>query len=157
MKNTRTAPTVAELEVLKSRSIAQRTMRCGRLINELGFEAAQRANPDLRPAHLSLMPYLEHHGSRITNIAERAAISKQAVSVLVAELTEMGILEAVPDPSDGRAKLIRFTTLGRSEIARGLALLADIDTRIETTLGAARSRALLKALAEIDTLLTPSD
>ena len=147
-------PSVEQLEVLKSRSIAQLAMRCGRLINELGFAMAREANPDIRAGHLALMPHLEHTGSRVTEIAERAGISKQAVSVHVAELIDMRILEAVADPLDGRAKLIRFTKQGRAEIARGLGLLANIDARIREELGQRRSDALRRSLADVDAMLS---
>lgn len=43
-------------------------------------------------------------------------MTKQAMSVLVADLERLGYLQRWPDPSDGRARLIGFTDKGRAAV-----------------------------------------
>ena len=62
----------------------------------------------IRPAHTALFPHIDLSGTRQTALARRMGVSKQAVGQLVSELEQMGALERVPDPSDGRARLVRF-------------------------------------------------
>ena len=78
---------------------------------ERGFAAA--GHPDLRPTHFPILEYIDHErGSRITYLAEHANIAIQAMGELVTYLAERGYVERVPDPSDGRAKLVRLTARG---------------------------------------------
>src|SRR5438270_3851822 len=79
---------------------------------ERGFAAA--GHPDLRPPHFPIFEYIDHeHGSRITDLARHANVSVQAMGELVDYLAARGYVERVPDPSDGRAKLVRLTGRGR--------------------------------------------
>lgn len=80
-----------------------------RLMNELGFT-------DLRLVHFSLTRCMDEDGTRLTEIAERAGMHKQAVGQLVKECESTGYVERRPDPLDGRAQLICFTKRGNELI-----------------------------------------
>ena len=67
---------------------------------------------DMRPAFASLMPLLDATGARPTTLAQRAGITKQAISQLIRDLEARGYVEQVSDPSDTRAKLARLTQRG---------------------------------------------
>jgi len=67
---------------------------------------------DVRPAHSAVLRNISRKGSRITELAERARITKQSMAELVDYLRERGYLELAPDPADGRAKLVRLTAQG---------------------------------------------
>jgi DNA-binding MarR family transcriptional regulator len=68
----------------------------------------------LQPAHASILIHLKGEGRRLTELAERAGVSKQAMGKLVDELEEIGYVERVPDEGDGRAKIVRFSKKGRA-------------------------------------------
>lgn len=68
----------------------------------------------LQPAHASVLIHLKGEGRRLTELAERAGVSKQAMGKLVDELEEMELVERVPDEGDGRAKIVRFSPEGRA-------------------------------------------
>ena len=51
-------------------------------------------------------------GTRLTALAESAGMSKQAMGQLVDDLERLGYVERVPDPADGRAKIVRLTRRG---------------------------------------------
>lgn len=55
---------------------------------------------------------LREGGLRLTDLAEQAHTTKQAMSYTVNRLEDAGYVERVPDPADGRAKVIRLTQRG---------------------------------------------
>ncbi len=65
------------------------------------------SKPDVVFQHLLL------EGMHLTELAERAQITKQSMGYLVDYLQERGYVERVPDLVDGRAKLVRYTERGR--------------------------------------------
>ena len=67
---------------------------------------------DLRPAHFSVFQHITPGGSRATDMAERAQITKQSMGYLVEALEKQGYVEQVPDPTDGRARLVHLTERG---------------------------------------------
>ena len=82
---------------------------------------------------------------RLTELARRVGVSKQAVGQLVDELVQMGALGRVPDPGDGRAKRIRFA---QGALLHGLGVLGEVEAELAAQLGEARAAALHATLAE---------
>ena len=72
-----------------------------------------RGFTDLRPAHFVVFQHIRPEGSRITEIAEQAQISKQSMGALVDHVEACDYVERIPDLNDGRAKLVRLTERGR--------------------------------------------
>jgi DNA-binding MarR family transcriptional regulator len=68
--------------------------------------------PDYRPNYAAVFQWLGPDGDRISDLAERCGVSKQAMGETVGWLEQHGYVERVPDPSDGRATLVRRTELG---------------------------------------------
>jgi len=66
----------------------------------------------LTPAFATVMPLLDAEGTRSTALAQRAGVTKQAMSQLVKLLEERKYVEQVPDATDTRAKVIRLTKRG---------------------------------------------
>src|SRR5580704_13741538 len=52
-------------------------------------------------------------GSRLTDLADQAQVSKQSAGVLVDQLERLGYVRRVPDPTDGRARLIVIEQRGQ--------------------------------------------
>jgi DNA-binding MarR family transcriptional regulator len=67
------------------------------------------------------------NGSRLTELAEAAQVTKQTAGYLVDQLERAGYIERVPDPTDARAKLIRITERG----AKAVAIAANVITQVE--------------------------
>ena len=142
-------------EASKRASVAQLLFKCARLVNE---RAIERANEEpqairLRKSHTNLFPHLDFEGVRITELARRLDISKQAISQTIAELELMDVVETIPDPSDGRARLARFTDKGKLAILQGLSVLREIETEIERSIGKAHFDALHQALLSLERML----
>ena len=56
----------------------------------LEAELAAAGFADLRPAHFSVFQHLPADGARVTDLAERAQITKQSMGYLVDHLEERG-------------------------------------------------------------------
>jgi DNA-binding MarR family transcriptional regulator len=84
--------------------------------------------------------------SRISDLAEREAISQPGMTSLVNRLEAAGQAERVSDPTDGRAALVRITDAGRALLtqrhaARALVLGRELD-RLDDTERAALTAAV---------------
>jgi DNA-binding MarR family transcriptional regulator len=83
---------------------------------------------DVREGHGCVFGFIDlEHGSRLTDLADRSGLTKQAVGEAVAELERKGYLERVPDPEDGRAKIIKLTPRGVDAALTGRRLFAEIE------------------------------
>jgi DNA-binding MarR family transcriptional regulator len=68
--------------------------------------------PELTLFHTSLISNLDIEGTRISILAKRANISKQAMGQVVSDLEKEGYIRRTADPNDQRAFIIHFTTKG---------------------------------------------
>jgi DNA-binding MarR family transcriptional regulator len=66
----------------------------------------------LTAAHVHITQHLGANGSRLTELAARADVSKQAMGKLVDQCEAWGMVQRQPDPRDTRATLVRFTSDG---------------------------------------------
>jgi DNA-binding MarR family transcriptional regulator len=67
---------------------------------------------ELSVTHINLTRNLDEGGTRLTELARRASMTKQSMSELVDQVEHSGLITRRPDPTDGRAKLICFTDDG---------------------------------------------
>ncbi|MDJ1372271.1 MarR family transcriptional regulator [Gulosibacter molinativorax] len=74
------------------------------------FQVMRDAGAEFTVAQGRLLARIAPGGSRISDLAEQAQITKQTATSLIDRLEEAGIVERVPDPTDGRARLVRGTT-----------------------------------------------
>jgi MarR family transcriptional regulator, temperature-dependent positive regulator of motility len=144
----------AALEKAKRGSVAQLLFKCARLLNELAIaRARERTGLDVRVAHTALFPHIDLDGTRLTELARRLGVSKQAAGQLVDEMVELGVLERVADPDDARAKRIRFARRGGGlALMEGFAVLGELEKALAHKLGKKRIEALhetLLALLEV--------
>ena len=109
---------------------------------ELGFR-------DLRLVHLALVRSLPVEGLRTTEIAENAGMTKQAVGQLAMELEKLGYVVRLPDPTDGRAKLVRYAPRGLEMAALIPQVLLRAEARIESAVGQSDFITLRRALKRL--------
>jgi DNA-binding MarR family transcriptional regulator len=121
-----------------------------------GLSAAGYA--DIHPAHYVVFQHLRNEGSRLTDLAERAQITKQLMNYLVNHLERRGYLQRVPDPTDGRARLVRFTERGRGLERAAEENISRIEAEWAARLGARQMAHLRRILTRLaDALQTPPD
>lgn len=68
---------------------------------------------DITLAQARVVSRVGPHGTRLSDLAEQARVTKQSAGFLVDQLEAAGYVERVPDPSDRRARLVRLTRRAR--------------------------------------------
>ena len=98
--------------------------------------AHRQGFPAARFAHNAVFGHLpSQHGARTVDLAERAGMTRQSMGEVVRDLVDLGIVEMVPDPADGTAKLVRFTNEGKAQASNGYRHIRDLEHRFEEELG----------------------
>ncbi|HEX8743853.1 MAG TPA: MarR family transcriptional regulator [Thermoleophilaceae bacterium] len=122
-------------------------------VGQLHARLAEEGFPEIRPGHGCVFRFVEPDGSRLTDLADRAGLTKQAVGEVVTDLERLGHVERRSCPDDGRAKIIHLTGSGREAVAAAERIFADIEARWAAEVGERRMadlRATLNALVELD-------
>lgn len=126
-------------------------------LNELVSERlAERGFADLRPAHGAIAQHIRDQGSRVTELAQLAQVSKPSVVYLVNDLERLGYVERVPDPEDGRAKLVRLTERGARAQEAAREIVAQIEHDWSLVLGRDDFATLRELLRRLHDALWPS-
>ena len=119
------------------------------VIAELHERLGEEGFPEVRPGHGRVVRFVEPDGSRLTDIAEQAGLTKQAAGEVVSDLEELGHVERCACPGDGRAKLIQLTDRGRACVEAAERIFADIESRWADQVGERRMATLRATLEEI--------
>jgi len=122
-------------------------------LEELRRRLAERGFADIRQSHGCVFRWVEPDGTLLTELAELAGHSKQAVGEFVCDLEARGYVERVPDPLDGRAKIIRLTDRGAEAKEAAREIFAEIEGEWAERIGSDRVEALrdaLEALYELE-------
>jgi DNA-binding MarR family transcriptional regulator len=127
----------------------------GRLLNNAvrRFEArvlelmSECGHAGTRIAHINLTRNLDVEGTRLTELAQRASMSKQAMGELVDQCAALGLVTRSVDPADRRARIVTFTPAGLVwlDAFRAAADVAEREMRSE--LGEETMDAIVKGLA----------
>lgn len=125
------------------------------LFAEFRAELERSEYGDIRPTHGCVFRFVQGEGLRLTDIAERAKLTKQSVGEIVDDLVERGYAQRIPDPDDRRAKLICLTERGEAAQAHGRKLFAKVEKRWTERYGAERIAALREMLEEIAAAESP--
>ena len=70
------------------------------------------ARGSLTASHIHITRHLALQGSRLTELAQRAGVSKQAMGKLVDQCSAWGLVQRQDDPQDARARRVVFTPTG---------------------------------------------
>ncbi|MGW1341592.1 MarR family winged helix-turn-helix transcriptional regulator [Kribbella sp. NPDC002412] len=79
---------------------------------------ARRVHPEMDAAGYALISQIElgtaggGAGVRASDVAQALGLDKSTVSRGITQLETLGLIERVGDPDDGRARLLRLTTVG---------------------------------------------
>jgi DNA-binding MarR family transcriptional regulator len=119
-------------------------------IRKLLVRMAEAGHPDIREGYGCVFGFIDmEHGSRLTELAERSGLTKQAIGEAVTELERLGYLTRVPDPEDRRAKIITLTERGLDACLKGRRLFAEIEREWAEELGEDLVGALREAAVRI--------
>jgi DNA-binding MarR family transcriptional regulator len=118
-----------------------------RLAAELKASTAYQT--ELRNSHYRLLSMIPDEGARITDLAETAAMTKQALGQFVDYLQSHGYVESVRSEQDRRVRLVRRTAKGTAAREVALAAIARVERMWRSELGDRRYEALCDALSEV--------
>jgi DNA-binding MarR family transcriptional regulator len=113
---------------------------------------ALRGYVDFPYAAASLLWLLDEGGTRSTLLAQRAGITKQAMSQQVRQMERQGYLEQVVDSSDTRAKVVRMTPRGEAVKTACVEVRIELNQRTATVIGEQEAQQMeshLDAMARI--------
>ncbi|GAA4080248.1 MarR family winged helix-turn-helix transcriptional regulator [Nocardioides kongjuensis] len=110
---------------------------------------------EVAPSHNAVFATLPPEGARAADMAARAGITRQSMGEVVRDMVRLGMLEMVPDPTDGRAKLVTYTDYGRQVAQAGMDHINALDRMFRDELGEAEYEAARRVLARVRELLTP--
>ncbi|CAM5534075.1 MarR family winged helix-turn-helix transcriptional regulator [Eoetvoesiella caeni] len=99
-------------------------------------------------SHITITRNLDIEGTRATDLAKRAGITKQSVGELIAQLEAGGVVERKPDPNDKRSRIVFFTPLGIEWLNAFRTALQQAEAEMEEELGLQRLKQLKQALAD---------
>lgn len=133
------------LMFIAARAAADRIFRA---VQDAGFD-------DVTIAQSRLLMGIDTEGTRLSVLAERAQIAKQTATALVDKLERAGYVERVPDPSDGRARLVRMTPRAEAALPTARAEEDRIEAEWRAHLGAERMDQLRQALTALRGITDP--
>ena len=96
-----------------------------------------------------LLQLIPSCGMRPSDLAARAAVTKQALGQMVGALERDGLVAIGPDPADGRARLVRRTARGDRAAARIDGAVARVEAILRDELGPRRYDALIASMREL--------
>ncbi|WP_209325954.1 MarR family winged helix-turn-helix transcriptional regulator [Brevibacterium renqingii] len=117
--------------------------------------AVEAAGYTITLSQARLFERVSPEGSRLTELAESAQLTKQSAAYLVDELITGGFLRRSPDPEDGRAKLITITDRGYEVIAVARRSEAEVEDEWRSQLGDGSFDTLRRLLADLSEVTDP--
>jgi len=117
-------------------------------IRDAGFD-------DVTLAQARVFQRIAPGGSRLTDLAEQAQMTKQSAAGLIDELERMRYVRRVPDPNDRRARLIQIDKRGRQAAKAAQVAHNAIQAEWQSHLGARRFAQLREALEDLRAITDP--
>jgi DNA-binding MarR family transcriptional regulator len=93
------------------------------------------ARGQVSAAHIHITRHLARGGSRLTDLAERAGMTKQAMGTLVDQCEAWGLVTREPDPLDARARRVRFTADGLAWLEAFRLAVAQAEAEFRASVG----------------------
>ena len=104
---------------------------------------------DVSPSHGWIFHNTKEEGSRTTELAAMAKITKQSMSALVNQLEQSGYVEKREDPTDRRASLLFLTAKGKKVKQAGHDINFLFEKTWEQKLGEQEYQKLRQLLAKL--------
>ena len=110
---------------------------------------------DLTPAQARVFQRIAPQGSRLTDLAQQAQITKQSAGFLVDQLEKAGYVHRTADPRDARARLVRISPRGAASIPIAAAVVAQVEAEWTAHLGQRRMAHMRESLAMLCEITDP--
>jgi DNA-binding MarR family transcriptional regulator len=134
---------------MADQALSRMLLEAFRALDEVTATALGDRGVDLSPSHARAILLIERTGTRLSDLAQRAAITKQAMMQVVDDLQERGLVRRAADPNDSRAKVVRLTAKGLRQRAEARRAVATVESRARRSVGDRRYEALKVVLVEL--------
>lgn len=94
-------------------------------------------------------------GTRLSDLATQAQVTKATAGFIVDQLERSGLVRRVPDPDDGRARLVTITDKGQNAVRLAADEVAAVEAEWTAHLGARRMRGLRQTLTQLREITDP--
>ncbi|MGW6278108.1 MarR family winged helix-turn-helix transcriptional regulator [Kribbella sp. NPDC055071] len=112
------SPVHAEHSEQMVADVEQQLSALFRRARSASLRLARRVHPEMDAAGYALISQIElgtaggGAGVRASDVAQALGLDKSTVSRGMTQLENLGLIERIGDPDDGRARLLRLTTTG---------------------------------------------
>ncbi len=153
---------MADRTVIEERSAAEERVIFSQLLRAPYEALLTRVHAELAAAGYgdsypswgtNIFHHLRGGGLRLTDLAEQTHTTKQALRYTINQLEAAGYVERVPDPTDGRAKIIRFTERGWQGRRVADEIIASIERECVQRLGEERMKQLEVLMKDVSSVL----
>jgi len=110
---------------------------------------------DITAAQGRVFARIDPGGTRVTDLADRAQVTKQTAGFLVDQLERAGYVRRVPDPRDARARLVRIAERGWAAVEIARRTEAEVEAEWTGHLGRAGTTQLRRALTRLREITDP--
>jgi DNA-binding MarR family transcriptional regulator len=110
---------------------------------------------DITIAQARMFARIGPNGTRLTDLAEQAQVTKQTAGFLVDQLERGGYVSREPDPADARARLVRITQRGVAAVAVAREAEAAVEAEWTRHLGKAATAQLRRTLSRLREITDP--
>ncbi|MEY9837915.1 MarR family winged helix-turn-helix transcriptional regulator [Streptacidiphilus sp. EB103A] len=110
---------------------------------------------DMTVAQGRIAARIAPNGSRVTDLAGQAQVTKQTAGFLVDQLEKAGYVRRVPDPADGRARLVQFTERGAAVVRVAREVEVSVEAEWTKHLGKRGSDQLRHQLTRLREITDP--
>ena len=93
------------------------------------------ARGQIGAAHIHITRHLPAEGARLTELAQAAGMTKQAMGTLVNQCEAWGMVERADDPLDARAKRVVFTPTGLAWLNAYQVAVAQAEAELQSAIG----------------------
>lgn len=93
------------------------------------------ARGQVSAAHIHITRHLPREGARLTELARRAGMSKQAMGTLVSQCEAWGMVSRSADPGDARARRLTFTPSGLAWLCAYEEAVTQVEAELRAAVG----------------------
>ena len=119
-------------------------------------ELAAAGFADLTPAQARVFQRIAPEGSRLTDLPHRLRSPSRARASSSTSSERNGYVERVPDPADGRARLVRIAERGTRSVEASRGIVAQVEAEWTAHLGERRMTQLRRILADLREVTDPA-
>lgn len=109
----------------------------------------ERGHPGIGITQSAVIRSMNVGGTTISELAQRAGVTRQAMAQLVRDLVDHGYVRLEPHPSDRRAKLVRYTERGEELATDAFAAVQDVEADMVRRMGERKMKRLRELLTEL--------